>query len=398
MINRAYLTLLIGGIVPLPAPQPVVDALLSAQVTISSDQRSGFQLVFGMSRSSTLSRVLLPTGYFDPQTRVILIMTVNGVPNVIMDGFILRQEMTPSNDLGKSTLTVTGEDVSVMMSLQEVKMLYPVLSENLIVTTILAKYLMYGLIPLAIPPIFPNVTDPLEQIPAQSETDLDYINKLAKRVGYVFFVVPGPLPGANLAYFGPEVRIGIPQPALNINMDQYSNVESLSFSIDGSSREQLAIAIQEPITGLTIPIPLPDLTPLSPPMALRYSALAALQVPQRDGKTNAAAGDVEGARRRDQSGGRGHGFRSTRRPALRTRPASAPTRRRARRRTLVRRSLLRQEHDPQYQCPVRRVQAKLSTSPQRHGVAHAGRGCITEVVEWTRLLRENISVNIVHRW
>jgi len=269
VINRAYLTLLIGGIVPLPAPQPVVDALMSAQVTISSDQRSGFQLVFAMSRSSLLSRVLLPTGYFDPQTRVILIMTVNGVPNVIMDGFILRQEMTPSNDLGKSTLTVTGEDVSVMMSLQEVKMLYPVLSENLIVTTILAKYLMYGLIPLAIPPIFPNVTDPLEQIPAQSETDLDYINKLAKRVGYVFFVVPGPLPGANLAYFGPEVRIGIPQPALNINMDQYSNVESLSFSIDGSSREQLAVAIQEPITGLTIPIPIPDITPLSPPMALR---------------------------------------------------------------------------------------------------------------------------------
>ena len=112
MINRAYLTLLIGPIVPVPAPQPVVDALLSAQVTIASDQRSGFQLVFGMSRESTLSRVLLPTGYFDPKTRVILIMTVNGVPSVLMDGFIIRQEMAPSNDLGKSTLTVTGEDVS----------------------------------------------------------------------------------------------------------------------------------------------------------------------------------------------------------------------------------------------------------------------------------------------
>jgi len=271
VINRAYLTLLIGGTIPLPAPQPVVDALLSAQVTIASDQRSGFQLVFGMSRNSPLARVLLPTGYFDPKTRVILILTVNGVPNVLMDGFIIRQEMAPSNDLGKATLTVTGEDVSVMMSLQEVKMAYPVLSENLIVTTILAKYLFYGIVPLALPPIFPNVTDPLEQIPAQSETDLDYINKLAKRVGYVFFISPGPLPGANLAYFGPEVRIGIPQPALNINMDQYSNVESLSFSIDGSSREQLAVAIQEPNTGLTIPIPIPDITPLSPPMALRQA-------------------------------------------------------------------------------------------------------------------------------
>jgi hypothetical protein len=269
VIDRAYLTLLIGGMIPVPAPQAVVDALTSAQVTIASDQRSGFQLVFAMSRSSDLARILLPTGYFDPKTRVILILTVNGLPTVLMDGIIIRQEMAPSNDLGRATLTVTGEDVSVMMSLQEVKMLYPVLSENLIVTTILAKYLMYGIVPLALPPLFPNVTDPLEQIPAQSETDLDYINKLAKRVGYVFFIQPGPLPGANIAYFGPEVRIGIPQPALNIDMDQYSNVESLNFSIDGSSREQLVVAIQEPYTGLTIPIPIPDITPLSPPMALR---------------------------------------------------------------------------------------------------------------------------------
>jgi hypothetical protein len=271
VIDRAYLTLLIGPFIPVPAPQEVVDALSSVQITVASDQRSGFQLVFAMSRTSLLSRVLVPTGLFDPGVRVIVIMTVNNVPNVLMDGFIVRQEMTPSNDLGKATLTVTGEDVSLMMSLTEVKMMYPVLSENLIVTTILAKYLMYGVVPLALPPLFPNVTDPLEQIPAQSGTDLDYINLLAKRVGYVFYMLPGPLPGANIAYFGPEPRIGIPQSALNINMDAFSNVESLSFSIDGSSREQLAVAIQEPNTGLTIPIPVPDISPLSPPLALKQA-------------------------------------------------------------------------------------------------------------------------------
>ena len=61
----------------------------------------------------------------------------------------------------------------------------------------------------------------------------------------------------------------MPQPALNINMDAYSNIENLSFSLDGSSREQMAIAIQEPITKLTIPIPLPDISLLSPPLAVR---------------------------------------------------------------------------------------------------------------------------------
>lgn len=271
MIDRAYLTLLMGPTIPVPAPQPVVDALMSVQVTIASDQRSGFQLVFALSRKSTILRVLQPAGFFDPNIRVIVVLTVNGLPNVLMDGLIIRQELTPSNDLGKATLTVTGEDVSLAMSLTEIKGIPFPIPENLRVMAILAKYLIYGIVPAVIPPLFPDQPIPTDQIPFQQGTDLDYINYLAKKVGYVFYITPGPLPGANIAYWGPEIRVGIPQPALNINMDAASNVESISFSLDGSSREQLAIGIQEPITKLTIPIPLPDISPLSPPLAVRQA-------------------------------------------------------------------------------------------------------------------------------
>ena len=38
----------------------------------------------------------------------------------------------------------------------------------------------------------------------------------------------------------------MPQPALNINMDAQTNVESLSFSYDGLARKQLTVIIQEP--------------------------------------------------------------------------------------------------------------------------------------------------------
>jgi hypothetical protein len=69
VIDRAYLTLLMGPTIPVPAPQPVVDALMSVQVTIASDQRSGFQLVFALSRESTILRVLQPAGFFDPNIR-----------------------------------------------------------------------------------------------------------------------------------------------------------------------------------------------------------------------------------------------------------------------------------------------------------------------------------------
>jgi len=270
MLDSVHLTLLIGPTIPVPAPLPVTEALLSAQVTVASDQRSGFQLVFAMSSTSLLTNVLHPAGLFDPGIRVILVATVNAVPVVLSDGIIMRQELAASNDLGHSTLTVTGEDVSVKMSLKENKDIpYPAMSEPLRVLTILAKYAIYGLVPAVIPPPLPDSPTPTQQIPFQQGTDLDYIQQLAKKVGYAFFIIPGPLPGMNVAYFGPDPRIGIPQPALNIGLEHASNVESLNFSLDGSSREQLEIEIQEPFTKLGIPIPLPDISLLSPPLALR---------------------------------------------------------------------------------------------------------------------------------
>jgi hypothetical protein len=255
-----------------PVPREVTEALNSAQVTISSGQRSGFQLSFAVSKTSLISQVLLPAGAFDPGIRVIIIATIGGLPNVLMDGIIIRQEFTPSTVIGGSTLTVTGEDISLLMDLVELTGLpFPGLSVELQVAAIVAKYSLFGLIPIVIPRLFPDIPIPTREIPSQKGTDLAHINQLAKDNGYVFYVSAGPVPGTNIAYWGPEVRIGIPQPALNINMDAHTNVESLSFSFDGSSREQLVVIIQEPITKLPIPIPIPDISLLAPPLALRQA-------------------------------------------------------------------------------------------------------------------------------
>ena len=50
--------------------------------------------------------------------------------------------------------------------------------------------------------------------------------------GYVFYIDPGPVPGTNTAYWGPEIKVGVPQPALNLDMDAHTNVESLSFNFN----------------------------------------------------------------------------------------------------------------------------------------------------------------------
>jgi hypothetical protein len=270
MIGRILLTLLIGPTIPVPPPAAITEALTSAQVTVSAGQRSGFQLTFQIGPRSPISNIAIPAGLFDPGIRVILMATVNGMPTVLSDGFIIRQEVAPSNTPGQSTLTVTGEDVSVRMALAEVRgRPFPALSDELRIGAILAQYALLGVIPVIIPSLFQEINNPLEQIDFQQGTDLDYIEQLAKKNGYVFYVEPGPAPGVNIAYFGPQIRIGIPQPALSIGMDAASNVEQLSFTLDGSSRSQLAIAVQEPFSKLTIPIPLPEISPLSPPLGIR---------------------------------------------------------------------------------------------------------------------------------
>jgi hypothetical protein len=74
----------------------------------------------------------------------------------------------------------------------------------------------------------------------------------------------------SLAYFGPDVRLPVPQPALNVNCDWATNVESLSFSLDGLSKKMTIITILDPITGtIPVPIPLPDISLLNPPLGLR---------------------------------------------------------------------------------------------------------------------------------
>jgi len=68
------------------------------------------------------------------------------------------------------------------------------------------------------------------------------------------------------AYWGPEIRIGVPQPALNVDMDAHTNVERLGFTFDTESKELPILIIQEPRSKALIPIPIPDVTPLSPPL------------------------------------------------------------------------------------------------------------------------------------
>jgi hypothetical protein len=270
-MGNLTLTLMIGPAVPVPAPQAVIDALTS--VTVSHDAtRSGFQLSFAVSKKSLLLTTLLPAGYLDPiSTRVVIIATVGGFPHVLMDGLVTQQQLQPSSNPAESTLTVTGEDLSLAMDVVAVSRPFPAMNEVAIVNLVLAPYLALGIVPVVIPAIVPIIQSPTEAWESQTnQTDRDYIRQIAQRCGYVFFVRPGPAPLQSIAYFGPDIDVPVPQPALTINMDAHTNVESLSFTLDGLAKKIRVFTILDPITHkIPIPIPLPSINAFKPPLGLR---------------------------------------------------------------------------------------------------------------------------------
>jgi hypothetical protein len=145
---------------------------------------------------------------------------------------------------------------------------YPSMSPDTRVSTILARYAFLGISPNVIPAVMSDRPSPKRRIPRHQGTDLEYIRDLAELSGYEFYVDPGPLPLQSIAYWGPTVRIGVPQPALNTNMDAETNVESMNFSFDAESAVLPIVMIYPEELRTGIPIAIPNVNPLSPPLGL----------------------------------------------------------------------------------------------------------------------------------
>ena len=270
MLKGVNLQLYVGPLVPVPAPRVVVEALSDVTVTTKDVGASGFQLNFSVSTRSPLHTLFLLTGGAQVTIlRIVIVVIFNGAPNVIMDGVVTKHEIAPSSHEGYATLSVTGQDISALMNLIDFSGFpFPALPAEGRVALMLLKYAALGIVPMVVPSILIDVPIPTTRIPSQQATDLAYINALARKVGYVFYMEPGPLPGANIAYWGPLIKVGVPQPALNTNMDAHTNVESLSCAFDNDKNAIPTLYYYNELTGVPFPIPLPPITPLSPPLGL----------------------------------------------------------------------------------------------------------------------------------
>ncbi len=270
MNREAVLSLYIGPAYPAAVGQDVIDALVSCRVTAETEGPSGFQLVFELAKSSPLHTLfLVSAGAPIPMVRVVIAAKVNGIEQVLIDGVMTNHEVRPGTTPGNARLTITGDDLTRVLDYIDFSFIrYPALPDFARVTLILAKYAFLGIIPKVIPSVLIDVPIPTEKIPAHQGKDLGYIRQLAERVGYVFYMQPTDKVGVSEAYWGPEVRTGPVDPALSDDMDAHRNVETLTGSFNSQAGKIPLVFIQNPQTKVPIPIPIPDVTPLNPPLGV----------------------------------------------------------------------------------------------------------------------------------
>ena len=259
------------GPVPQPAPRALLDALVEVTVDNGSgDAQSGFELKFELPPRSPLRTLFLISGGGGgvPLMRVALHASLDGRVEPLIDGMATHVETRPGSG-GVGQVVVKGKDLSALMDVIHIPGLpYPAMPPSVRVLVILAKYAALGVIPMVIPSLTDEVPLPTQRIPQQQGSDYAYVRQLAAQAGYVFYLEPGPAPGTSKAYWGPEIRVGAPQPALNTGMDALTNVEELSFELDRERKKLPIVYFQEPVSKAPIGIPIPDVTPMNPPLGL----------------------------------------------------------------------------------------------------------------------------------
>src|SRR5437773_614529 len=110
MILGIHLTLLMGPGVPLPVPFEVAEAVNNVTITHSESGRSVFSVTLQVGRGGIFDRddfALISNPLLEPMNRVVVIAIFNTRPRVLSDGFITQRRLTPMDEPGRSTLTLT---------------------------------------------------------------------------------------------------------------------------------------------------------------------------------------------------------------------------------------------------------------------------------------------------
>lgn len=256
-------SLLAGSPVPKPVPSDMMEALEGVEIVTAIGERGTFRLKFRLDPGSTLpARFLLGTGDL---VRTVLIVAVGNRPAVAMDGVMVEHAVLTSGE--DRFLVIAGEDLTLLMDrIDATGRPYPGMAIATRIQLILAAYAVHGVTPEVIPAPLTDLPAPTERIFHQRGTDYAYIRSLAAEVGYRFTLNPGALPGASVAYWGPEPRTDRSQPSLTVDFERPVNVDRLELRFDMMHRVNPEATILDPASKVLIPVPVPNIDALRRPL------------------------------------------------------------------------------------------------------------------------------------
>lgn len=253
-----------------PADGSLIEALQGIQVTRGEKAPSTFSITFhDERRHGSNDFPLMGNPQLQPFTRTRILTTVDGSTEVLIDGYLTGRQLAPAPGPGGTTLTVSGEDVSVKMDMIQISFDYPHMGDFLIVEAILAKYVFFRVEPDAHATVADVV--PFSFVPQQNGTDRQFLQQLAEKHGYRFYMRPGrPSRNWSQAYWGPPDLGADPQKALTVDMGPATNVETIQFGENVLAPTMTYATVPQN----TIAPPAPQSIPVAAAASTRSPALA----------------------------------------------------------------------------------------------------------------------------
>ena len=208
MLGSIKLSLLIGP-VPVPAPRAVVDALSCGEgraglgrhaERLRADLRPAAALA---AAHAVPARAAAAGGV--PLMRVVLVVTINGRAESLIDGVATNVETQPGDGgVGEAGRQGQGPDRADGRHRDARRLPFPAMPPSVRVLLILAKYAAFGVIPMVIPSIVDEPPLPTAADPAAAGHRLRLHQEARAAMRATCSTSsPGPAPGTSQGLLGP---------------------------------------------------------------------------------------------------------------------------------------------------------------------------------------------------
>ena len=168
---------------------------------------------------------LLENAFLNPDSMLSVIIAGEPIPEILVNGPVVRQEISLLNQGEGSQVDVYGMDRSITLDRETKVVVRSPINDSTAVTEILTTH---GIVPADVS-LTNTMHTELKHSLVQRETDLRFIRRLARRNGFWFWL-SDEVPGVTIGHFTSPPINQLPSADIRINLEGKNDVDQLSIS------------------------------------------------------------------------------------------------------------------------------------------------------------------------